>query len=210
MATDDPQDDFDTRISAADAEASRLRAAMPAAIDDVCREAAAWASDQWDQLIRAQIKAHPDRARLHQGDLPALKEELRDLQSRATDVARRSVAEALLDSTKDDKLADLVQEQRFDDTTRVSLGNRRWEDPHRRLLGAIGPAMAKAGLLDVDSPVDSSGRYTQAMPNAPAELTRTENSYDELLRSLCAALYHARRFRKTLAQHDAESLWDDA
>ena len=210
VATESPGNDLETRIAAAEADASRLREAMPAAIDAVCREAGVWASEQWDELIRSEIKAHPDRARLHQSGLPALKEALRDLQGRATDVARTSVAEAFIDATNDDKLADLVQEQRFDDNIRVSLGNRRWEDPHRRLLGSIGPAMAEAGILDVHSAVDPSGRFKDGLPPLPSDVARTENAYDELLRSLCAAVYHARRLRRKNAQHQAENLWDEA
>jgi hypothetical protein len=210
VPTESPGDDLETRIAAAEADATRLRGAMPAAIDDVCRQAGAWASDQWDELIRSEIKAHPDRARLHQSALPALKEALRELQGRAEGVARTSVAEAFIDATNDDKLADLVQEQRFDDTIRVSLGNRRWEDPHRRLLGSIGPAMAQAGLLDVHSAVDPNGRFKDGLPTPPPEVARSENVYDELLRSLCAAVYQARRLRRKNAQHQAENLWDEA
>lgn len=206
--------DIHSEIAAAAAAIETQRAELEPAAAELVDTASRWASELWERIVGNSVAASPELVKANQSRLPALKEQLRTLQSDAANIANQSLAPWVPHrSLPDDELVTFARNENWlDKPVHVSLpraSTGTLDDPLRRLAGAIGPALSDAGLLVETTEVDASGRYRYALPD-DAVVRASLGAYEAVLTEFIRLLYAHVELKRKRDSDEATQLWHDA
>lgn len=206
--------DIDSEIAEAATAVEAQRTLLDPAATRPIATASQWASDQWERIVGNVVAASPDLVKANQTRLPALKEGLHAIQANTTGLTADCLEPWLLHrSHSDEQLLALGGDEpqssysTYISLPRTSAGQR--DEPLRRLVGAIGPALQEAGILTDESEVDASGRYRYALPD-DATVKSAVDAYETVLKQFIRCLRsHANLVRKRDSD-EATQLWREA
>jgi hypothetical protein len=201
------------QIEAVQAQADDLRRTdLPALADVVVGQIADWLPTAWDGVIRQAIRSNPELVRENPETLKVLKDDLKTLEESAPRLAREAIEPWLLHETySDDRLVRLMDEpNQWTPKPAVKLPrlqHRSSDRPVRSLVGAIGSALQRAGMMEGSGLTrDGLTQYEVTLPPAAGEaLIKYEQCLTELVRHLA----QVERMRKQKAASEAESIWDE-
>lgn len=205
--------DITSEITDAATAIETQRAELEPLAIELVAAASQWASEQWGRIAEKVVAASPDLVKDNAERLPILKAQLREMQANASAIAADCLEPWLLHrTTTDEGLRAFARSERWSEhPVSVTLprgSHSQRDEPLRRLVGTIGPALNEARLLTDQSEVEAKGRYRYGLPDhneVALPLEKYEVALKEFIRRVHA---HAELERKRDSD-EATKLWRD-